>query len=171
MSRTLYWDFLHATSFCPYRRLGLGAAGRGAGSGAQAPSPGPFRPGAVAASSEGTVSPASVTLSLPDAIARARMYTQQVYSAEIAAKVAHEDSVQAKAALLPTVTCSTSSSTRSPTARLPGIFVSNDGPHVYNNQAVVHGGSVRSREARRLPKGPGERGRGAGPERRSRLAA
>ncbi len=105
---------------------------------AQAPSPGPFRPGAVAASSEGTVSPASVTLSLPDAIARARMYTQQVYSAEIAAKVAHEDSVQAKAALLPSLTEFNQFIYTQPNGTLTGIFVSNDGPHVYNNWAVVH---------------------------------
>ena len=43
-----------------------------------------------------------ITLTLQDAMQRARQYEQQIYSANIAAQLAHEDTVQAKAALLPT---------------------------------------------------------------------
>ena len=102
------------------------------------PAPGPFRPGSVTASSEGTVTPGSLTLSLPDAIARARTYTQQVYSAEIAARIAHEDSVQAKAALLPSLNEFSQFIYTQPNGTPSGIFVSNDGPHVYNTWGVVH---------------------------------
>jgi len=105
----------------------------------QTPSPGPFRPGPLTASPNGTASAGSLTLSLADAITRARTYTQQVYSAEIAAQIAHEDSVQAHAALLPTLTSFNQFIYTQPNGRPSGIFVSNDGPHVYNNQAVVHG--------------------------------
>ena len=45
---------------------------------------------------------ATINLTLQDAMQRARQYSQQVYSANIAALLAHEDTVQAKAALLPT---------------------------------------------------------------------
>ena len=45
-----------------------------------------------------------VALTLAGAIDRARTYSQQVYAATFAAQIAHEDTVQAKAALLPTAT-------------------------------------------------------------------
>jgi outer membrane protein TolC len=104
----------------------------------QTPAPGPFRPGPLTTSSGGTGSAGSLTLSLADAIARARTYTQQVYSAEIAAQIAHEDRVQAKAALLPTLTEFSQFIYTQPNGEPSGTFISNDGAHVYNNQAQVH---------------------------------
>ena len=82
---------------------------------------------------------APVTLTLQDALQRARQYAQQVYSATIAAQIAHEDSVQAKAALLPTVNGLSQFIYTQPNGTPSGVFVPNDGPHVYNDQAVVHG--------------------------------
>ena len=70
--------------------------------------------------------------------ARPRQQPASSSRADIAALLAREDTVQAKAALLPERHSSTSSSTRSPTASPTGVFVSNDGAHVYNNQALVH---------------------------------
>ena len=83
--------------------------------------------------------PAAPAISLEDAITRARVNVQQVYSADLAARIAHEDTVQAKAALLPTVNLANQFIYTQPNGTPSGVFVSNDGPHVYNNQAVVHG--------------------------------
>jgi outer membrane protein TolC len=81
-----------------------------------------------------------ITLTLQDALQRARQYAQQIYTANIAALLAHEDAVQAKAALLPTVNGLSQFIYTQPNYGSPsGVFVSNDGPHVYNDQALVHG--------------------------------
>jgi outer membrane protein TolC len=92
----------------------------------------PAEPGAVVAGKP-------VNLTLQDALARARVYSQQVYSAALAAQIAHEDTVQAKAALLPTVGALSQFIYTQPNGTPSGVFVSNDGPHIYNDQAVVHG--------------------------------
>jgi outer membrane protein TolC len=80
----------------------------------------------------------SVNLTLQDALQRARQYSQQVYSAQFAAQLAHEDAVQAKAALLPTASDFTQYIYTQPNGTPSGVFVANDGPHVYNQQAQVH---------------------------------
>ena len=82
---------------------------------------------------------ASLTISLKDALDRARQYSQQFQSASISALLAHEDRIQAKDALLPTVDYSNQFIYTQPNGTPSGVFVSNDGPHVYNSQAVVHG--------------------------------
>lgn len=78
-------------------------------------------------------------LSLQDALARARANNPQLLSAALAAQIAHEDAVQAKAALLPTAQAFDQFIYTQPNGTPSGIFVSNDGPHVYNTQAQVHG--------------------------------
>ncbi len=80
-----------------------------------------------------------VALTLETALERARVYSQQVYTAGIAAQLAHEDTVQARAALLPTVNGLSQFIYTQPNGSPSGVFVSNDGPHVYNDQAIVHG--------------------------------
>jgi outer membrane protein TolC len=80
-----------------------------------------------------------ISLTLEGAMQRARTYSQQVYSASFAALLAHEDAVQAKAALLPTAQQFTQFIYTQPNGTPSGIFVSNDGPHVYNQQLIVHG--------------------------------
>jgi outer membrane protein TolC len=81
----------------------------------------------------------AVTLTLEQALNQARIYSQQVYTAGIAAQLAHEDAVQAKAALFPTVNQFNQFIYTQPNGTPSGVFVSNDGPHVYNEQMIVHG--------------------------------
>jgi outer membrane protein TolC len=77
-------------------------------------------------------------LTLDEAMQRARANSPQILSANINALLAREDTVQAKAALLPTVgTLNQYIYTQPRDGNL--VFVSNDGVHVYNNQILVHG--------------------------------
>lgn len=78
-------------------------------------------------------------LTFQDAMARARAVNPQLLSASLAAQIAHEDAVQAKAALLPTAQGFSQFIYTQPNGTPTGIFVSNDGPRVYNDQAQVHG--------------------------------
>ena|SRR5437762_2172417 len=48
--------------------------------------------------------PATLTLTLADAMQRARLYSQQLLSADLAARIATEEKIQAKAAILPNAT-------------------------------------------------------------------
>jgi outer membrane protein TolC len=81
----------------------------------------------------------ALQLTFQDAMARARAVNPQLLSASLAAQIAHEDAVQAKAALLPTAQGFSQFIYTQPNGTPSGIFVSNDGPHVYNDQAQVHG--------------------------------
>jgi outer membrane protein TolC len=85
--------------------------------------------------------PAGVTLqlTLADAMERARANGPLVLAATNAAQIAHEDTVQAKAALLPTANWFNQFIYTQPNGSPSGVFVPNDGPHVYYNQANVHG--------------------------------
>jgi outer membrane protein TolC len=82
--------------------------------------------------------PAPVVITLPDALTRARQYGGQIQSANFAVLQAREDTKQARAARLPSVNAFNqfiyTEGDRTPS----GVFVSNDGVHVYNEQAVVH---------------------------------
>jgi outer membrane protein TolC len=80
-----------------------------------------------------------LTLSLDDALARARANAQQLLSADLAARIAREDRVQAKAALLPTATWLNGFIYTQPNGTPSGVFVPNDGPHVYTNVLNAHG--------------------------------
>jgi outer membrane protein TolC len=101
-----------------------------------------FLPGLALALCQGALAqspPAALRLTLDDAMARARANSPQILSANIATLLAREDAVQAKAALLPEVSSFNQFIYTQPNGTPTGTFVSNDGPHVYNNQAVVHG--------------------------------
>src|SRR5258708_16899097 len=80
----------------------------------------------------------SLTIKLEDALARARKYGGQIQSANIAVLQAKEDSVQARAAKLPTVNTFNQFIYTETNGTPSGRFVANDGVHVYNEQAVVH---------------------------------
>lgn len=82
---------------------------------------------------------ATLRLTLEDAMTRARANSPQMLSASIATLLAREDTLQAKAALLPEASSFNQFIYTQPNGTPSGTFVSNDGPHVYNNQAVVHG--------------------------------
>jgi outer membrane protein TolC len=95
----------------------------------------------------------SISLTLQTALQRAGQYSQQVYSAQFAAQLAREDVVQAKAALLPTATAFNQFIYTQPNGTPSGVFVANDGPHIYNEQAIVHGeiyNPVKMADYRRL---------------------
>jgi outer membrane protein TolC len=87
---------------------------------------------AAAAASE------SIALTLESALGRARQYSQQWLTANFAAQIAHEDTVQARAALLPTADWFNQVIYTQPNGTDTGIFVANNGTHVYANQAIVH---------------------------------
>lgn len=95
--------------------------------------------GAFAQSGAQLQNTAPLKLTLQDALSRARANNPQLLSAALAAQIAHEDAVQAKAALLPTAQAFDQFIYTQPNGTLSGVFVSNDGPHVYNTQAQVHG--------------------------------
>jgi outer membrane protein TolC len=82
---------------------------------------------------------APLQLTLQDALTRARAVNPQLLSAALAARIAHEDTVQAKAALLPNAQGFSQFIYTQPNGTPSGVFVSNDGPHIYNDQVQVHG--------------------------------
>ena len=81
----------------------------------------------------------ALTLTLQEAMERARANSQLLLSADIAARLAREDKVQAKAALLPSLNWENGVSyTQSNGPDNSLTFVTNDGPRVYTNLANVH---------------------------------
>jgi outer membrane protein TolC len=78
------------------------------------------------------------TISLTDALARARQYGGQIQSANLAVLQAKEDRAQARAATLPSVNAFNQFIYTEGNGTPSGVFVANDGVHVYNEQAVVH---------------------------------
>jgi outer membrane protein TolC len=80
-----------------------------------------------------------VTVTLQDAIARARTYYATYLAAESAAKSAEEDRVQARAALLPSLGYSQQYLGTQGNGKIPGgRYVTNDGVHVYRAWSIVH---------------------------------
>ncbi|MDP9052995.1 MAG: TolC family protein [Acidobacteriota bacterium] len=73
-----------------------------------------------------------------DALSRARQYGAQVQDAAIAAALAKEDTKQAKAATLPSLNAFNQFIYTQGNGTPSGVFVANDGVHVYNEQAQVH---------------------------------
>ncbi len=80
-----------------------------------------------------------LTLTLLEAMERAKAVSQQLLSADIAARLAREDRVQAKAALLPSVNWQNGFSYTQPNGPDNSLtFVPNDGPRIYTNLANLH---------------------------------
>ena len=106
----------------------------------QNPQPGQqLQPGQLAIQTGMAPAGAPLTITLEDALARARTYSQQFLAASISVQLAHEDKVQAKAALLPSLNYFNQMIYTQPNGTPSGVFVANDGVHIYNSQAVVHG--------------------------------
>ncbi len=84
-------------------------------------------------------SPAPVALTFQSALDRSRQFSQQWLSAGYAGQLAHEDAIQARAAMLPALSSVNQFIYTQPNGTPSGVFVANDGPHVYSNQAAVHG--------------------------------
>ena len=86
---------------------------------------------------------APVTITLQDAIERARKYDAQFLAAVTGAESAHEDRLQARNAILPQFSYTTQALLTQGNGNLPkgtpsGRFVTNDGVHVYRAWAVAH---------------------------------
>ena len=95
--------------------------------------------GAQTASSQSAAPAASpLTITLKDALDRARKYGLQVQSAGLLERLAHEDTSQAKAATLPSLSAFNQFIYTEGNGTPSGVFVANDGVHIYNEQAVVH---------------------------------
>lgn len=77
-------------------------------------------------------------ITLADALQRARQYGGQVQSANLAVLEAAEDRYQARKASLPTLNAFNQYINTEGNGTPSGVFVANDGVHVYNEQAVVH---------------------------------
>jgi outer membrane protein TolC len=77
-------------------------------------------------------------ITLDDALARARQYSGQIQTANLAALLAHEDRVQARAAQLPQVSGMNQFIYTQGNGTPSGVFVANDGVHVYNEQLNAH---------------------------------
>ena len=87
----------------------------------------------------GTPATGPLLINLQDALARAKANNQQFQTANISAQLAHEDRVQAKAGLLPSLNYFNQFIYTQPNGTPSGVFVANDGVHVYNSQGLVHG--------------------------------
>jgi outer membrane protein TolC len=79
-----------------------------------------------------------LTITLQDALARARQFGTQIQSANINALLAREDRAQARAATLPSLNAFNQFIYTEANGTPSGVFVANDGVHVYNEQAQVH---------------------------------
>src|SRR5258706_7878393 len=82
--------------------------------------------------------PNPLTIDLTEALRRARDYNQQFLSAGITAALAREDRIQAKAAQLPNVNALNQYIYTEGNGTPSGVFIANDGVHVYNEQAILH---------------------------------
>jgi outer membrane protein TolC len=82
--------------------------------------------------------PQALTINFTEALQRARQYGLELQTANIAALLAHEDRIQAKASFLPQTQEVNQFIYTQPNGTLSGIFVPNDGPHVYYVYAQAH---------------------------------
>ena len=80
----------------------------------------------------------ALSVDFTTALQQARQYAGQIQTATIAAQLAREDRIQAKAALLPAVNEFDQFIYTEPNGTGSGVFIANDGPHVYNLWANVH---------------------------------
>ena len=86
-----------------------------------------------------TALPDVAPLTLQAALAQARVNSQQLRSALLAAELAAEDRIQARAGLLPGVSGLLQHIYTEANGTPSGVFVANDGPRVYNAWATAHG--------------------------------
>jgi len=104
---------------------------------AQQPAPPPGPPLALAQPEAPAAPPA--TLTLQDALDRAKQYDAQVQAASSDAQIAREDRVQARSSLLPALSYTTQYLGNSPNGVNPnGRFVSLDGVQMYRAWGVLH---------------------------------
>ncbi len=78
------------------------------------------------------------TITLAEALTRARQFSGQIQSANLATLLATQDRLQVRAAQLPSVSAFNQFIYTQANGTPSGVFVANDGVHIYNEQAVVH---------------------------------
>jgi outer membrane protein TolC len=79
-----------------------------------------------------------LTITLQNAIERARANNQQLLSANLNTALAREDRIQAKAGLFPSLSYNNQYLYTQGNGTPSGVFVANDGVHIYNSQATIH---------------------------------
>ncbi|HEY3939551.1 MAG TPA: TolC family protein [Bryobacteraceae bacterium] len=79
-----------------------------------------------------------MTIDLKEALARAQKYGVQLETANIAAELAREDRKQAVAASLPSISALNQFIYTEGNGTPSGVFVANDGVHIYNEQLQAH---------------------------------
>lgn len=80
----------------------------------------------------------ATAITLAEAIRMAQAYSPQLQQATAATLQAREQRVQARAARLPTVNALNQFIYTEGNGTASGVFVANDGVHIYNEQAIVH---------------------------------
>ena len=95
-------------------------------------------PASTSAQVAGPANPASITLTVAEAIARARTNNPQFQAALTSFGLAAQERVQARAALLPSVNYNTSFIYTQPNGTASGTFIANNGTHEYISQGVAH---------------------------------
>jgi len=81
---------------------------------------------------------APLTINFQQALERARKYGTEIQTANITALLAREDRIQAKAAMLPQTQLFNQFIYTQPNGTPSGVFIANDGPHVYASQGQAH---------------------------------
>ena len=81
---------------------------------------------------------AAITIDLKNALERARLNSPQFQSSSLAVEAARIDRYLAKTAFLPTANYINEYVYTQGNGTPSGVFVGNDGVHVYNSQAIVH---------------------------------
>ncbi len=79
-----------------------------------------------------------ITIDLRNALERARTSNQQLLSANLSTALAREDRLQAKAGFFPSLGYCNQYIYTQGNGTSSGVFVSNDGVHVYNSQGAIH---------------------------------
>ncbi len=97
-----------------------------------------FVPSITIAQHAPTAAPPETRINLRDAVARARANNQQLQSAVLNTALAREDRVQAHAGLLPSLSYANQYIYTQGNGTPSGVFVANDGVHVYNSQGAIH---------------------------------
>src|SRR3569623_1614237 len=85
-----------------------------------------------------TPPPGPLVIDLSQALARARQYGGQAQAANLALAQATQDRVQARAATLPQASALTDYLYTEGNGTPTGVFVANNGVHVYTGQGVIH---------------------------------
>lgn len=122
------------------KTIAIAALIAGASAVASAQTPQPASPPLTLVQPEAPNAP-PVVVTLQDALERARQNDTQFQAASADAEIAHQDRVQARASLLPSLTHTTQYLGNSPTpdnAIPTGRFVSLDGVQMYRSWGVVH---------------------------------